>query len=141
MVRNPCLPRRRQRGLSYIEVMIAVVIVAVCLAPAMDALRDGLRASATQRAYSVNQQRLKARMEVVLANRFSTLDAAAIAAGNSPGATVATYTDAAGTPDRLLVTLYRYDGSAASAGDTGLLWVKAAIQGSSLSLNTLKSRW
>lgn len=135
-----CL-RRHHRGLSYVEVMIAVVIVAVCLAPATDALRDGLRASATQRSHTVNAQRLKTRIEEVLANRYDTLDAAAMAAGNSPNATVAAYTDAAGSADRLLVTLYRYNGSAATATDTALLWIKVAIEGSNLSLDTLKSRW
>ena len=133
--------RHDQRGLSYIEVLIAVVIIAVCLAPATDALRDGVRAAGIQLDYTRNQQRLKTRFEEVLANNFSTLDAAAMLAGNSPSATVAAYTDAAGTTDRLLVTLYRYDGSAATASDTGLLWVKAAIEGSTLQLDTLKSRF
>ncbi len=133
-------PRRRQRGLSYVEVLIAVAIVAVCLAPATDALREGLRAAGVQRSHTVNQQRLRARMEEVLANKFATLDAAAMAAGNNPAATVAAYTDAAGSADRLLATLYRYDGSAPTASDTGLLWVKVAIEGSNLSLDTLKGR-
>ncbi len=132
---------RHQRGLSYVEVLIAVAIVAVCLAPATDALRDGMSAAATQRSHAVSQQRLKTRMEEVLANRFSTLDAAAMAAGNSPSATVAAYTDAAGSAGRLLVTLYRYDGGAASGSDTGLLWVKTAVEGTNLQLNTLKTRW
>lgn len=135
------LPRRRQRGLSYVEVLIAVAIIAVCLAPALDALRDGVRAAATQGSYAVNQQRLKTRLEAVLANTFVTLDAAAMAAGNDPSATVAAYSDAAGTAERLLVTLYRYDGSGPSGSDSGLLWVKVEIEGSNLSLDTLKSRW
>lgn len=134
------LPRGRQRGLSYVEVLIAVVIVAVCLVPALDALRDGISAAGTQRSHTINQQRLKTRMEQVLANRFTALDAAAMAAGNNPSATVAAYSDAAGAAERLLVTLYRYDGSAATGADTGLLWIKVAIEGSSLSLDTLKSR-
>lgn len=135
------LLRCRQRGLSYVEVLIAVVIVAVCLVPALDALLGGLSAADTQRLQAVNQQRLKARLEEVLANRFVTLDAAAIAAGNSPSTIVDAYSDAAGTADRLLVTLYRYDGSSPTVSDSGLLWVKVAIEASSLSLNTLKTRW
>jgi len=137
-------PRRslpRQRGLTYVEALVATVIMAVCLAPALTALHDGVRAAGTQRAHTVNQQRVKTRMEEVLANTFATLDAAAMAAGNSPSVTVVTYSDPPGTADRLLVTLYRYDGAAATASDTGLLWVKTAIEGSALELNTLKSRW
>ena len=141
MAPDPCLPRRRQRGLSYFEVLIAVVIVAVCLAPALDALQGGIRAAATQLSHAVNQQRLKTRIEEVLANRFTTLDAAAMAAGNGPAFTVAAYSDAAGTANRLLVTLYRYDGSVPTSTNTGLLWINVAIEGSSLSLNALKSRW
>ena len=132
---------RGQRGLSYAECLAALVILAACLVPALDALNSGMRASGAQRSYTVNGQRLKARFEEVLANNFKTLDAAAIAAGNSASATVAAYSDAAGTTDRLVVTIYRYDGSAQTATDSGLLWVKVAIEGSNLSLNTLKSRW
>jgi len=141
MAPDPCLARRCQRGLSYVEVLIAVAIVAVCLAPALDALRDAMSAAGAQRSHAVNQQRLKARVEEVLANQFSTLDAAAMSAGNSPASSVAAYSDAAGTTDRLLTTLYRYDGSAATGSDSGLLWIKVAIEGSNLSLDTLKSRW
>lgn len=133
--------RCRQRGLSYVEVLIAVVIVAVCLVPALDALRGGLSAADAQRLQAVNQQRLQTRLEEVLANRFNTLDNAAMAAGNSPSATVAAYSDAAGTADRLLVTIYRYDGNAPTASDSSLLWVKVVIEATSLSLNTLKTRW
>lgn len=131
----------RQRGLSYVEVLIAVVIFAVCLVPALDALRDGLSAADAQRSQAVNQQRLEARLEEVLANRFATLDAAAMAAGNSPSAIAAAYSDAAGGTDRLLVTLYRYDGSGPTGSDSGLLWVRVAIEASSLSLDTLRTRW
>lgn len=131
----------RQRGLSYVEVLIAVVIVAVCLVPALDALRDGLSAADAQRSQAVNQQRLEARLEEVLANRFATLDAAAMAAGNSPSAIAAAYSDAAGGTDRLLVTVYRYDGSGPTGSDSGLLWVRVAIEASSLSLDTLRTRW
>ena len=79
-------------------------------------------------------------MEEVLANTFATLDAAALAAGNSPLATVAAYSDAPGTADRRLARLYRYDGSAASASDTDLLWVRVEIEGTVLRLDTLKAR-
>ncbi|OIQ96181.1 hypothetical protein GALL_218100 [mine drainage metagenome] len=135
------LLRHRQGGLSYVEALIAVVIFAVCLVPAVDALRDGLSAADALRPQAVNQQRLEARLEEVLANRFATLDDAAMAAGNSPSAIAAAYSDAAGGTDRLLVTLYRYDGSGLTGSDSGLLWVRVAIEGSSLSLDTLRTRW
>jgi type II secretory pathway pseudopilin PulG len=134
-------PRRGSRGFSYVETIVAVVIVAVALAPAIEALRPGLAGAASERAYTVNQQRLKARMEEVLANTFTVLDAAAMAAGNSTTAPVADYSDAAGTVDRLLVTMYRYDGTSQTATDTGLLRIRVAIENSVLALETLKARW
>jgi prepilin-type N-terminal cleavage/methylation domain-containing protein len=148
MAPDSCLLWCRQRGFSYVEVLIAVVIIAVCLAPALDALRDGVRAAGAELDYTKNQQRLKTRFEDVLANSFATLDAAAMAAGNNPSSIVAAYSDAAGTADRLLVTLYRYDpivaitdGIGATVSATGLLRIKVAIEDSNLLLDTLKSQW
>jgi type II secretory pathway component PulJ len=132
--------RPRPSGFSYVEVMVAAMILALCLPAALQALGSAVRAADTQPGYTVNQQRLGSRIEVVLANRYATLDAAAIAAGNSPSAIVAAYSDAAGTADRLIVNLYRYDGAAPSASDTGLLRVKVSIEGSALALETLKAR-
>ena len=59
---------------------------------------------------------------------------------NSPSAVVAGYSDASGTSDRLIVNIYRYNGTAATSTDTGLLWVKVSIEGSALSLDTLRAR-
>ena len=132
---------REARGFSYIECIVAMLVIAFALVPALEALRPGMAGAATQRTFTVNQQRLKARMEEVLANDFKTLDTAAVAAGNSTTATVPAYTDASGTPDRLLVTMYRYDGAAQTATDSGLLRIRVAIEGSVLALETLKSRW
>lgn len=141
--------RHDQRGLSYVEVLIAVVIVAVCLAPMVDALRDGVRAAGTQRDYTINQQRLKSCFELVLAKSFTTLDNAAQANLGIPAVPVPALgldplcanNPAPLPPDPLLITLYRYDGSVKTDLDKGLLWIKVAIEGSSLQLNTLKSRW
>jgi len=140
--------RRHQLGLSYIEVLIAVVIIAVCLAPATDALRDGVRSAGAQLAYTKNQQRLKSCFEVVLAKGFATLDTAAQANLGIPAAPVpAISLDPSCAndpdplhPDPLLMILYRYNGSAKTDEDTGLLWIKVAIEGSNLQLDTLKSR-
>lgn len=136
-----CLSRRGARGISYVETIVALLIIAVALVPALEALRPGLAGAASQRAYTVSQQRLKARLEEVLANDFPTLDTAAMAAGNNATATVPAYSDASGTPDRLLATIYRYDGAGQTATDSGLLRIKVAIEGSALALETLKSRW
>ena len=72
------------------------------------------------------------------------MDAAALAAGD---ATVPTsFSDSAGTNDRRLVYLSRYDGDNADADDdpfTGvdddLIWVRVAIENSTQALETLTS--
>ncbi len=127
-------------GFSYVEVLVATLIMAVCVPAALDALSGGVSVARAGTSHTVNQQRIKSRLEEVLANRFTTLDAAAMAAGNSPGAVVPGYSDASGTPDRLIVNLYRYDGTVPTATDSGLLWVKVSIEGSVLALNTLAAR-
>ena len=103
-------------------------------------MRGGVAATRFEGQQTAQQVRLRSRMEEVLANRFSTLDAAAMAAGNTPTAIVATWSDAAGTTDRVVVNIYRYNGTTAVSTDTGLLWVKASIEGSALALNTLTAR-
>ena len=132
--------RLLSRGFSHIETMVALLILAIALVPALEALRPGLAGAAGQRAYLASQQRLKARMEEVLANDFRVLDTAATANGNSTTTPVAAYSDASGTPDRRLTTIYRYDGTAQTATDTGLLRIRVAIEGSVLALETLKAR-
>jgi len=134
------LPPSGVRGFSHVETLAALLILAIALPPALEALRPGLAGAASQRAYLSSQQRLKARMEEVLANDFRVLDAAAMAAGNSTSAPVAAYSDASGTPERRLTTIYRYDGSAQTATDTGLLRIRVTIEGSALALETLKAR-
>ena len=133
-------PSARPRGFSYVEVLVATFILAVSLPAALGALRNSVSAAGVDAKYTLNQQRVKSRLEEVLANRFATLDAAALAAGNSTSAVVTGYSDAAGATDRLIVNLYRYDGTAQTASDTGLLWVKVSIEGAALALNTLTAR-
>ena len=128
------------RGFSYIEIVVAVAIIAVTLPAALEALRDGVAATRFGGQQTAQQVRLRSRMEVVLANKFATLDAAALAAGNTPTAVVTTWSDAAGTPDRVIVNIYRYNGTTAVSTDTGLLWVKASMEGTALALNTLAAR-
>lgn len=132
--------RSRMIGLAYVEALVATIVVAVAVVPAVDALRDGVAAAGTHLAHTAAQQRLQARMEQVLANRFGALDAAALAAGNDPAAASSLYSDPAGTAERVVVRLYRTDGNAATATDTGLLRIDVAIERSALALSTLRAR-
>lgn len=64
---------RAAAGLSYIEVMVALVLLALCALPAADAIRSGLMAAeaGTQQARDLRCN--KSRMEVVLAESYDDL--------------------------------------------------------------------
>ena len=134
-----------QRGFSYVEILLSVVLLAVLLVPAMEALQTGVTG---HRSPALLSQRLALRdkMELVLSRPFGDLYAETYApGGNTPGAASAALSDPAGTPNRRHVVLYRYDAStgALSADDTGLLYVAVYYENASgaAMLNTLVGRW
>jgi type II secretory pathway pseudopilin PulG len=130
--------RRAQRGVLYVEVLVALLVLALCLPSALAALSGATRAAAAERAAAARRFRLNGMMEQLLATPHTALDAAASAAG---APTVPTsYSDAAGTPERRLVFIARYDadnadgdGNGLTGGDAGLLWVRVSIEGQALS--------
>lgn len=122
-----------QRGFSYVEVLVAVLVVAICLPPALDALHAAAQAASAHEAQVALQYRLGGRMEQVLADSFAALDAAALVTGSPVVPTG--YSDPAGTPGRLLVFLAHYDldngdddGDPFTGADPGLLWVRVAVE-------------
>ena len=134
-------PARRQRGLSYIEVVVATVLLVVMLVPAFDALQSGFLGASVHASETAGQHRLRGKMEEVLAKPFTSLYAITYAIdGNSATAVVAALSDASG-PDRRVVTLYRVDGATLSAADTGLLRIVVAYEAGGPTLETLKGRW
>lgn len=131
-----------QRGFSYIEVMIATLLIAVTLVPAINSLQTGVKSTGTHRNYLEAHLNLKGKMEDILAQSFSSLETEA---GN-PTVPNPTYSDAVGAPDRRLVYLAPYDGDNLDSdddpftgGDTGLVWVRVEIEGSAHGLQTLTS--
>lgn len=134
--------RVAQAGVSYVEALIAVVVLALALVPALETLQVAFSGSAVQVDVVLWQQQLATRMEDVLVEPFASLDDAALAAGNET--TPSSYSDAAGGPDRVLVFLSGYDGDNADAdndlftgADAGLLWVRIAIENTPYELTTL----
>ena len=120
---------RRSRGFSYIEVLVATVVIAISLVPALEALQSGMLGSQHHGSSAADHYNLIAKFEEVLAEPLSALDAAATAAG---APTVPTsYSDAPG-PGRRIVYLSRYDPS-----DADLLWVKVQLENSELAFETL----
>jgi Tfp pilus assembly protein PilV len=146
--------KAQQQGFSYLEVLIASLLVAVALAPAINALQTGIMSTNIHQALTTQHyQRLK-KMEELQAEPFDSLLAAAKTAANNTTAT--TYSDAAGSVDRRLVYIALYDADANpftvtdpnadgdndlyTGGTANLLWVKVATEGNSQSLETLIRR-
>jgi len=134
--------RRRQSGLSYLEVVIATGILAISLVPMLEGLQTALLGTDVTGASALAEQRVVAGMEEMLAESFAALDAAALAAGSQT--TPSSYSEAPGTPDRRIVYLSRYDGDNADGDnqpftgvDAGLIWIRVEIEGTVHGLEAL----
>ncbi len=129
-----------QSGLSYIEVLIATILVAVSLVPAVEALRGGIFGAGLHQDAAVDHYQLKAKMEEVLAEPYALLDAAALAAATEK--TPTSYSDPSGSSKRRLVLLSRYDPSTQgfTTFDTGVLWVHVRFESQPGELETLTAR-
>lgn len=145
----------RQAGLTYVEVLIAMVLIAVVLVPGLQALQTGMTGTQIYQSSSTEHYAAIAKMEELLAEQYGTLVAAAAAAGDQ--LTLSSYSDAPATPDRRLVYLGLYDADNADGdndvftvldpdldGDsdpftnfTGLLWIHVEIEGSAVILESL----
>ena len=135
-------PALRHRGLSHVEALVALALLAVALVPAMQALTGGVGAASGGAAIADPWLSAQSKMEEVLARPFAELDAAATAAGG-PG-NPSSYSEASGTPGRRIVYLSRYDGDNADGDnnpftgtDAGLLWVKVAVEATPVAIETL----
>lgn len=136
---------RRQSGLTLVEVLVSVLLLAVVLVPAMRALQTGVVGANVHGDIASGHYRLTSRLEELLTEPFADLSDAAIAAGSptSPSS----YSEPAGPPGRLFVYLSLYDGDNADADDdpfTGteadLLWIRVEIEGSVYDLQTVRAR-
>ncbi len=135
--------RRRESGFSYAEVLVATLLLAVSLVPALEALQTGILASSIDESLTRLHYHLTSKMEEVLAESFPALEAAEAAAGGAP----TSYSDAVASPDRRLVFLSPYDGDNADADDDpstgtddGLLLVRVEIEASAHAVESLTAR-
>ncbi|MGH8496717.1 MAG: hypothetical protein ACREVN_11345 [Gammaproteobacteria bacterium] len=120
---------------------MAVLVIAISLPPALDALSTAVRGADAQAAQTARRYLVNGRMEQVLAEAPASLDAAALAAGSPT--VPSSYSDPSGAPDRLLVFLARYDldnadgdGNPFTGADSGLIWVAVAIENTPIRLET-----
>ncbi len=135
----------RQTGISYIEVLIAVTLLAVSLEPMMDAVRTATVSTSAHEDAVVQHLHLLATLEDVLAEPFASLTAVATAAGSESA--VSSYSDLPGSTNRRLVFLSLYDADNAdldndpfTGTDQGLMWVRVEIEGTVQVIETLISQ-
>ena len=141
---------QRQAGFSYMELLVATLLIAIMLVPALDAMQSGIQGSGIHTQLAQNQYRMISKMEQTLALPFAELLTQADLVADptvlipAPLSRPDLYSDTAGTESRRLVFLARYDGDNADADDdpftgtdAGLLWVRVTIEDSPRSLETV----
>ncbi len=142
---NRHIPNRRdERGFSYVEILLSVVLLTALLVPALQALQSGV-AGGQSPSLAARQLTLRDKMEQLLAKPFADLYVQTYSPGGNTTSANGSLSDPAGAPNRRNVVLYRYDAStqALSWNDTGLVFVSVyyEAEGSANGLNTLAGRW
>lgn len=142
---NKKCTKQLQTGFSYIEVLVAAVLISVTLVPALEALQGAVLGSEIHERVTTQQYYLSSKFEEVLAKSFDELDAAAIAAGNHTVAS--SYSDVSGATNRRIVYLSKYDGDnidsdndAFTGVDDDLLWLRVEIKNTPYALETLTNK-
>ena len=135
----------KQSGFSYLEVLVATLLIATTLVPIMDALQPGLQGSALHQQNTQIHYTLVGKLEAVLAEPFAELDAAATAAGayNNP----TSYSDTGATiPHQVFIWRYDVDdadtdGDVFTGGEADILWISVTQVGGNQALETLVSQY
>lgn len=133
--------RRQQAGISYAEVVAAMLILSLTAMPALDALTSAMQSAGTQASMSDDMDHLSSRLEELLTEPYASLSAAA--AGTS---TASSYSDSSGATRRRLVFIAAYDGDNADTDDdpfTGtdsdILWLRVELENTRYSLQALRT--
>ena len=133
-----------QRGLTLVETLIALALLAILIVPATIAMQTAIVGSQVHSDTATTNYRLTSAMESLLCESYAALESAAAAAGSPT--TASSYSEAPGNPARLVVYLSAWDGDNADADndpftgtDDGLIWIRVAIEGSAQSLETLRA--
>ena len=134
---------KRESGLSYIEVLVATLLIVIALVPMMDALRPGLQGAQIHRDRAEINFALAGKLETLLTESFADLDAAATAAGAPTNGT--SYSDAgASVPHEVFIWRYDVDnadadGDVFTGGEPDLLWLRVTTPDGVHALETLLS--
>lgn len=135
----------RVKGFSYVEVLVASLLLAVALVPALQALRAAGQTIPHLESGMSENFYLLAKLEEVLGKPFHELDQEAQASGGIENAT--RYSDVPGADRRRVVYLSPYDGDNAdldndafTGGDSGLIVVRVEMEGTRQRFESLVSR-
>lgn len=133
--------RRRESGMSYVELLIAAAIIAISVIPISEALQTSMKVASTDIDATAVHYRIVGRLETVLAEPFAVL--ALQVAGPT---TASSYSDPVATPNRLLVYIAEYDVDNAdlddnvfTGGESELLWVQVSTEAADFSMASLKT--
>ncbi len=140
--------RRDMAGMSYPEVMVAVLLLSLSLLPAMDAMQGGIQGSRLQQELLIDQYAMRAKLESVLARPFGELQVAADAAASPSVAT--SFSDIYVTSDGRALTrrvfIAGYDADNAdgdnnvyTGADDDILWIRVELADTAMALETLSS--
>lgn len=139
------MSRAHQAGLTLVEVLVATVLLAILLIPAISALQTSAVGADVHRDLATDHYRLTSRMEELLAEPFAGLEEAALAVGSPTVET--SYSEASGTPGRLIVYLSQCDGDNAdndgdlfTGTDDGILWIRVEAENTVHNLQTVRAR-
>ena len=134
-------------GFTYVEVLIATLLIVVTLLPAIQALYPATVGAGIHESRLKDHYRLAGGLEALLARPFAELDTEAVAISD-PTMASTTYSDPTTEVVRRLVYLSRYDADNADADNnpfTGteddLLWIRVEIAGTTEALETLLSAY
>ncbi len=147
-------PLIRAQGFSFIEVLVAIVLMAITIIPAMEAIQTGLKGNELHVSVTSQYYALQSRMENMLAEDYDDLLTGAQTAGSNSVAT--SFSDASGSTDRIIVYLALYDADAdpfviadpntdgdsdVYTGDTSdMMWINVVLENSAYAFETLKLR-
>ena len=134
-----------QAGFSYLEVMVATLLITIALVPMMESLQPGLQGAQIHQDKTEVNFVLGGKLEQVLAESFDDLDAAAAAAGSPT--TPTGYSDAgASVPHEVFIWRWDVDNADAdddefTGGEDDILWLRVATADGLIDLQTLISRY
>jgi hypothetical protein len=123
-------PRPRHAGFSYVGVLLATVLLAVCAVPAADAVRNAIAAPQVGANRLRSLLCLKSQMETVIAQPYQNLLGAAAAAGPGVASAYSLAADAGCPARNVYISKVSVDVDGVTsypAFDTGLLQVIVSL--------------